>query len=64
MLGVQLVFPTVATGHPAAEIMSEVNARLALRKILEMTHGRQYLVIASQIFGKGFGFGGRFDDNE
>ena len=44
--------------------MFEVNAQLALREILEMTHGRQHLVIASQIFLEGVGFGGRFDDDE
>lgn len=46
------------------EVVFEVNAQFALRKIFQMTDGRQHLVIASQIFGEGIGFGGRFDDEE
>ena len=46
------------------EVVFEVNAQFALREIFEMTHRCQYLVIASQIFGQGFGFGGGFDDDE
>ena len=46
------------------EVVFEANAQFALREIFEMTHRCQYLVIASQIFREGFGFGWRFDDDE
>ncbi len=46
------------------EVVFEVNAQFALREVFNMTHRCQCLVIASKIFGQGFGFGRRFDDDE
>jgi hypothetical protein len=46
------------------EAMFEANAQFALREFFNMTHRYQYLVIASKIFGQGFGFGGRWDDDQ
>lgn len=44
--------------------MFKVNAQFAFRDAFKMTHRCQGLVIASKIFGQGFGFVGRFDDDE
>jgi len=50
--------------HRIPKVVFEVNARVALRDAFKMTHRCRGLVIASKIFGQGFGFGRRFDDDE
>jgi hypothetical protein len=46
------------------KVVFEGNAQFAPRDASKMTHRCQGLVIASKIFGPGFGFGKRFDDDE